>query len=113
MENVIGGRQQRDDFRGGLSAASWPLLLAALSACTSTHPDDGGISAQAPDLDTGVVTRDVYLAPAGADASGYGSFSRRVNATSGNGKRAQRTPVQSRFRKIRRTEKATTGRPEL
>jgi len=77
MERWTGKRQQNRAFRAGLA------LVAALSACASPKPDDAGIADQAPEPDTEVVTRDVYLVPAGADASGYGSFSRRVNGTTG------------------------------
>ena len=83
MKNSTGGRQTSNNFQGALSAAIWPWLLAALTACASPNPDDGGIAAEAPEMNTGVVTRAVSLPPDGADPSGYGSFSRRVNGTTG------------------------------
>jgi cardiolipin synthase len=83
MELSTGRRQHNGAFRAGLAAAAGLALVAALSACASPKPDDGGIAARAPEPNTVVATRDVYLVPAGVDASGYGAFSRRVNGTTG------------------------------
>ena len=80
MELSTGRRQQNGAFRAGLAAAAGLALVVALSACASPKAEDSGIAAQAPQANTVVVTRDVYLVP---DASGYGSFSRRVNGTTG------------------------------
>jgi cardiolipin synthase len=69
------------------SAACGPLLLTAVSACASPNPGasalDAGVPSPEPGLIAGGVSRDAYLAPAAADASGYGSFSRHVNGATG------------------------------
>jgi len=81
----IRARQQRlsDGFVHAVTTTGCLLLLAAVAACATPNRQFTEVAAMAPAPDTGVVTRDAYHVPAGAETSGYGSFSRHVNSTSG------------------------------
>ncbi len=87
MEISASGRQNSGGFLRVFSAVCGAVLLTAVSACASPNPGAGALDAEVPSpqpsLLAGGATRDAYLAPAGADASGYGSFSRQVNGATG------------------------------
>jgi cardiolipin synthase len=84
METTVACRRKPGGCTQAVTAALLcPLFLAALSACASTLPEPGDVLAGNPGSSAASASRDVHVAPTGADASDYVFVSRYVSGAIG------------------------------